>query len=178
MSNWANRPQNAIMCKTNSAATTKAEPSDSSSATSGGISTATVQMNHKSGSAATGRVHRESVSPIYRFGAHSKQYRLFLLNHAAKCTAGRRCKHARCLHTKQLLKHMASCRDRWCRVPHCASGCVLLNHFHQCKDEDCGVCAPVCEAIVDEYWEGTRRQLSFANEHKERLDAVKRKLTF
>mmetsp|Transcript_15690 Transcript_15690/g.28360 ORF Transcript_15690/g.28360 Transcript_15690/m.28360 type:complete len:192 (-) Transcript_15690:1786-2361(-) len=136
-----------------------------------------------------GRVDQESESPSNHAKLNSTQYRLFLINHAANCTAkDGECKHIYCLQMKDLLKHMASCRRRSCNVTHCRSSRVMMNHFNRCRDEECEVCAPVHEALMDEYWNGTKRKLNFTNEnerppvHEASMDeywkGTKRKLNF
>ena len=126
-------------------------------------------------STTTGDVDRKS-EPKNDADLKNRQHRLFLLSHASNCTAEiGKCKHVYCPEMKDLLKHMASCGDGACGVRHCVRSRVLMNHFRRCRDDECGVCGPVHEALMDEYWDGTKRKLSFWEEH---CNCVKRKLTF
>lgn len=105
-----------------------------------------------------------------------QQCRLFLLNHASKCNAEPdECHHVHCTETKDLLKHMADCVDGSCNVRNCASSRALMEHFKRCGDEDCGICGPVKDDIVDDYWKGSKRKLSFTAEF---FQGTRRKLTF
>eukprot|EP00550_Attheya_septentrionalis_P012790 CAMPEP_0198304368 /NCGR_PEP_ID=MMETSP1449-20131203/57363_1 /TAXON_ID=420275 /ORGANISM="Attheya septentrionalis, Strain CCMP2084" /LENGTH=1448 /DNA_ID=CAMNT_0044006889 /DNA_START=751 /DNA_END=5097 /DNA_ORIENTATION=- len=76
-----------------------------------------------------------------------QQYRLILLRHANKCTAGPSCKNKFCPEMKALWIHMKKCRDKKCTTPHCVSSRCVLNHYRMCKSEGtiatCKVCAPV-----------------------------------
>ena len=103
--------------------------------------------------------------------------RLFLLAHASSCTDSHKCAHVGCAQTKDLLKHTTSCRDGSCPVAHCRSGRVLMDHLRACDDAACCLCSPVHEALGDEYWGGTRRDLSSAL-CAEHFCATKRKLAF
>lgn len=96
------------------------------------------------------------------------QYRLFLLKHASDCTAkSGKCKHLYCPEMKDLLRHMACCNDTSCNVAHCVTSRKMINHYHNCEDEECEMCEPVKETLIDEYWEGTRRRLSFTEKPRE-----------
>ena len=125
-------------------------------------------------SSTTGRIDQESESPRIHTNLNSQQQLLFLLIHASKCTANPgQCKHTSCLQIKNLLVHIRSCKHGCYR---CTRGRALMKHYRRCQDDECEICAPVHEALMDEYWKGTRRQLTFTNERD--CDAVKRKLTF
>ena len=85
---------------------------------------------------------------------------LFLLEHASWCADSRTCAHDGCTQTQSLLEHMAVCRDEACAVPGCRSGRALRDHYRRCTDARCCLCAPVRQALGDEYWGGTRRNLA------------------
>jgi len=126
-----------------------------------------------------GRVDQEPESPPNHAKPvaklNSTQYRLFLINHAANCTANDgECKHNYCLEMKDLLEHMTSCRRRSCNVLHCRSSRLMMNHFIRCRDEECEVCPPVHEALMDEFWKGTKRKLCFTNENEQCCSTVER----
>eukprot|EP00978_Attheya_sp_CCMP212_P046565 scaffold399362_cov55-Attheya_sp.AAC.2 len=76
-----------------------------------------------------------------------QQYRLILLRHANKCTAGPSCKNKFCPEMKTLWIHMKKCRDKKCATSHCVSSRCVLNHYRMCKSEGtiatCKVCGPV-----------------------------------
>ena len=86
--------------------------------------------------------------------------RLFLLEHASWCADGCTCAHDGCIQTQSLLEHMAVCRDEACAVPGCRSGRALRDHYRRCAHARCFLCAPVRQALGDEYWGGTWRNLA------------------
>ena len=77
-----------------------------------------------------------------------KRERLLLLRHASKCTAENgMCKvTSHCAEMKALWKHIADCKDSYCKVRHCMSSRYLLSHYRRCKPP-CNVCDPVNEII-------------------------------
>ena len=94
------------------------------------------------------------------------QYRLFLLEHAIRCTAKPgTCKHVYCPEMKDLAHHIYTCSDSKCQVRYCLRSRVDHKHYRRCDEPefDCFFCGPVKKAIQDEYWEGTKRKLSFTD---------------
>jgi len=77
-----------------------------------------------------------------------KRQRLLLLRHASKCTAenGTCTITPQCAEMKALWKHLAYCKDSYCKVPHCLSSRYVLSHFRRCKPP-CNICDPVKEII-------------------------------
>ena len=76
---------------------------------------------------------------------HQQQQRLLYLRHASKCQhVDGRCPqgYPNCKGRKELLKHIAACREQRCQYPHCVSSRYVLSHYHKCKDEQCPVCGP------------------------------------
>ncbi len=80
--------------------------------------------------------------------ARHKRQRLLLLRHASKCTAanGTCTITPHCAEMKELWKHIASCKDSYCKVRHCMSSRYVLSHYRRCKPP-CNICDPVKEII-------------------------------
>jgi E1A/CREB-binding protein len=80
--------------------------------------------------------------------ARHKSQRLLLLRHASKCTAeeGKCTVTPHCAEMKVLWKHIANCKDSYCKVRHCMSSRYVLSHYRRCKPP-CNVCDPVKEII-------------------------------
>jgi len=80
--------------------------------------------------------------------ARHKKQRLLLLRHASKCTAeaGQCTVTPHCAEMKVLWKHIANCKDSYCKVRHCMSSRYLLSHYRRCKPP-CNICDPVKEII-------------------------------
>ena len=96
----------------------------------------------------------------------NRQYRLFLLEHAIRCTTKPgTCKHIYCPEMKDLGRHISCCSDSNCNVRYCLQSRVDHKHYRRCDEPgfDCFFCGPVTKAIQDEYWEGTKRKLSFTD---------------
>lgn len=79
--------------------------------------------------------------------ARHKQQRLLLLRHASKCNAepGRCTTTPHCAEMKVLWKHIANCKDQYCKVKHCMSSRYVLSHYRRCNDPGCEICGPVRE---------------------------------
>ena len=77
-----------------------------------------------------------------------KRQRLLLLRHASKCTAenGTCSITPHCAEMKVLWKHIANCKDSYCKVRHCMSSRYVLSHYRRCKPP-CNICDPVKEII-------------------------------
>ena len=86
--------------------------------------------------------------PEHDAKARHKRQRLLLLRHASKCTAGSgRCTVTpHCAEMKVLWKHIANCKDSYCKVRHCMSSRYVLSHYRRCKPP-CNICDPVKEII-------------------------------
>ncbi|KAL7543116.1 hypothetical protein ACHAXR_012415 [Thalassiosira sp. AJA248-18] len=80
--------------------------------------------------------------------ARHKRQRLLLLRHASKCTAenGQCTVTPHCAEMKVLWKHIANCKDSYCKVRHCMSSRYVLSHYRRCKPP-CNICDPVKEII-------------------------------
>ena len=80
--------------------------------------------------------------------ARHKRQRLLLLRHASKCQAenGTCTTTPHCAEMKELWKHIASCKDSYCKVRHCMSSRYVLSHYRRCKPP-CNICDPVKEII-------------------------------
>lgn len=80
--------------------------------------------------------------------ARHKRQRLLLLRHASKCTAenGTCAITPHCADMKVLWKHIANCKDSYCKVKHCMSSRYVLSHYRRCKTP-CNICDPVKEII-------------------------------
>jgi len=80
--------------------------------------------------------------------ARHKRQRLLLLRHASKCTAenGQCTITPHCAEMKVLWKHIANCKDSYCKVRHCMSSRYVLSHYRRCKPP-CNICDPVKEII-------------------------------
>jgi hypothetical protein len=80
--------------------------------------------------------------------ARHKRQRLLLLRHASKCTAENgTCETTpHCADMKVLWKHIANCKDSYCKVRHCMSSRYVLSHYRRCKPP-CNICDPVREII-------------------------------
>jgi len=78
-----------------------------------------------------------------------KQQRLLLLRHASKCNYedGQCPVTPHCAEMKVLWKHIASCKDQYCKVKHCMSSRYVLSHYRRCKDSGCDICGPVRDII-------------------------------
>jgi len=77
-----------------------------------------------------------------------KRHRLLLLRHASKCTAenGTCTITPRCAEMKVLWKHIAKCKDNYCKVRHCLSSRYIISHWRRCRSP-CNICVPVRELI-------------------------------
>jgi len=86
--------------------------------------------------------------------ARHKRQRLLLLRHASKCTAapGTCQVTPHCAEMKKLWKHIASCKDSYCKVRHCMSSRYVLSHYRRCKPP-CTICDPV-KAIIKNGFKG------------------------
>ena len=80
--------------------------------------------------------------------ARHKRQRLLLLRHASKCTAetGTCTVTPHCADMKILWKHIANCKDSYCKVRHCMSSRYVLSHYRRCKPP-CNICDPVKDII-------------------------------
>jgi len=77
-----------------------------------------------------------------------KRHRLLLLRHASKCTAenGTCTVTRQCAEMKVLWKHIANCKDSYCKIRHCLSSRYILSHWRRCRSP-CNICGPVKELI-------------------------------
>jgi E1A/CREB-binding protein len=77
----------------------------------------------------------------------NKQQRLLLLRHASRCQheTGQCPVTPHCASMKELLEHIAVCKNRTCTVQHCRSSRYILRHYRRCKDTHCPTCRPVRE---------------------------------
>lgn len=81
--------------------------------------------------------------------ARHKRQRLLLLRHASKCNAVGNCTVTpHCAEMKVLWKHIANCKDSYCKVRHCMSSRYVLSHYRRCKPP-CNICDPVKKIIKD-----------------------------
>lgn len=90
----------------------------------------------------------ERVKPELDAKARHKRQRLLLLRHASKCTAeeGHCTITPHCADMKVLWRHIANCKDSYCKVRHCMSSRYVLSHYRRCKPP-CDICDPVKEII-------------------------------
>jgi len=75
-----------------------------------------------------------------------KRHRLLLLRHASKCTAENGTCNPKCAEMKVSWKHLANCKDSYCKVPHCLSSRYIISHYRRCRSP-CNICGPVKEII-------------------------------
>ena len=79
------------------------------------------------------------------------QKQLILLLHANKCQKGRDgfqsagsfCNIPQCQTMKDVLKHLADCKEDNCTFSYCASSRQIIKHWKQCSNNQCAVCQPL-----------------------------------
>ena len=111
------------------------------------MSNRNMAMPHPS-SSSNGASNSRREKPESDTKARHKRQRLLLLRHASKCTAedGTCTITPHCSEMKVLWKHIAACKDSYCKVRHCMSSRYVLSHYRRCKPP-CDICDPVKEII-------------------------------